>query len=76
MSQAPSYALLIGLLLSTLGTQDILEFKIKQGGLQELVMDGKTWHAAVHRVAKSRTWLRDWAELKIKEKDMLEKCYL
>ena len=25
------------------------------GGLQELVMDRKTWHAAVHEVAKSRT---------------------
>ena len=25
------------------------------GGLQELVMDRKAWHAAVHAVAKSRT---------------------
>ena len=25
-----------------------------------LVMDRGAWHAAVHRVAKSRTWLNDW----------------
>ena len=31
--------------------------------LQELVMDREPWHAAVHEVAKSRTWLRDWTEL-------------
>ena len=32
------------------------------GGLQELVMDRKAWHAVVHVVTKSWTWLSDWTE--------------
>ena len=28
-----------------------------------LVMGSKAWHAAVHGVSKSRTWLSDWTEL-------------
>ena len=31
--------------------------------LLELVMDREAWHATVHEVAKSWTWLSDWIEL-------------
>jgi len=36
---------------------------VSLGELRQLVMDREAWRAAIHGVAKSRTWLSDWTEL-------------
>ena len=39
--------------------------------LQELVMDREAWHATVHGVTNSQTWLSDWTVLNWKHKRLL-----
>ena len=46
---------------------------VSLGELRELVMDRVAWHAAIHGVAKSRTWLSGWTELGHKSETLMNR---
>ena len=43
------------------GISDSMDMSLSERWV--LVMDREAWHAVIHGVAKSRTWLSDWTEL-------------
>ena len=43
------------------GITDLMDVSLSE--LREVVTDREAWHAVIHSVAKSRTWLSDWNEL-------------
>ena len=54
------------------GITDSMDVSLSE--LRELVMDRETWRAAIHRVTKSQTRLKDWTELNWTTAKSLQLC--